>query len=308
MSRVPGLDSWPRLLDFLEKSAGSTFETVVLDTADAAERLLLRHVCDKNKWASIETPNYGKGYQVAAEEFARLLDLLSRIRDAGKNVVVIAHAKTRKFEVPEEANSFDRWEMKLSKQDGPLLKEWADAVLFLRYKIIVERNAEGQNKARGGKRVILTEHAATYDAKNRWGLPQEIPFENDGGTFAKYFAAHCVPRAEAAPEAYEPPLEAPAKPAPAKAPAAKEPAYDASGPVPTEEPKPAPAPTAAPSVRNTALRQLMEDAGISEAQLRKIVAGRGYYPESVPVDDYDESFVKGCLVACWPQIRALANN
>lgn len=43
----------------------------------------------------------------------------------------------RKFEQPDEIGSYDRWEMKLTKNVAPLVKEWADMVLFANYKTFV---------------------------------------------------------------------------------------------------------------------------------------------------------------------------
>ena len=44
----------------------------------------------------------------------------------------------RKFEQPDELGAYDRWELKLGKktssQISPLVKEWADMVLFANYK------------------------------------------------------------------------------------------------------------------------------------------------------------------------------
>ena len=56
----------------------------------------------------------------------------------GINVVYTAHAIMRKFEQPDEMGSYDRWELKLGKktqsQTAPMVKEWADMVLFANYK------------------------------------------------------------------------------------------------------------------------------------------------------------------------------
>ena len=156
--------------------------TLVVDTLDWAERLCTAHLMAKNGWASVETPGYGKGYTALAEEFGRLLDALSDVAEAGVNVVCTAHADVRKFERPDEEASYDRWELKLQKKVAPMVKEWADALLFVDFKTIVEKADAGmgrqKGKARGGKlRVMRADHAASWDAKNRWGLPDELPFD-----------------------------------------------------------------------------------------------------------------------------------
>ena len=80
----------------------------------------------------------------------------------------------RKQELPDEQGAFDRWELKLSKQTAPLLKEWPDALLFLNFKTLVVATESNTHKAQGGKRVMFTSHHPCWDAKNRHGLPEEM--------------------------------------------------------------------------------------------------------------------------------------
>ena len=191
--------SWTALLEtvkeFLREGAGD-FGTLVLDTADWAEQLCVKHVCAKNQKEGVEDFSYGKGYTYVAEEFGRLLNLLSQVVSGGANVVVLAHAKMRKFEQPDELGAYDRWELKLSKQVAPLVKEWSDMLLFANYKTMVVTKGEGKNlkaKAQGqGKRVLYTTHHACWDAKSRHGLADELPL--DFGQIA-----HCIPAGLAAP-------------------------------------------------------------------------------------------------------------
>ena len=52
-------------------------------------------------------------------------------------------------------------------------------VLFANYKTFaVQTDDKGQKfKAQGGKRVMYTSHHPCWDAKNRFGLADELPFE-----------------------------------------------------------------------------------------------------------------------------------
>lgn len=177
--RIANVNSWPMLMQTVEEVANTDAicQTLVLDTADWAERLCVEHVCQKLHVTGIEDVGYGKGYTYLQEEFSKLLDLCSNCVKRGKNVVILAHAKMRKFEQPDEMGAYDRWELKLSKQCAPITKEWADMVLFLNYKTIVTTTKDGKNKASGNKRIIHTVHQACWDAKNRHGLPEELPLE-----------------------------------------------------------------------------------------------------------------------------------
>jgi hypothetical protein len=156
------------------------FKTVVIDTADKLEQLITAHVLEAHHLNSIEDAGYGKGYTYIAEEFVRFLKKCGELIDAGKNVVIVAHAMMRKFEQPDEMGAYDRWELKLSKKAAPLVKEWADMVLFLNYKTTVVTDEKTKSKkARGGKRVMYATHHPAWDAKNRFGLDDELDMDFD---------------------------------------------------------------------------------------------------------------------------------
>lgn len=175
VNRIDRPASWPELLSIVQEVAKEDVcKTLVIDTADWAEQLCTDYICQKYKQTSIESFGYGKGYTYLGEEFARLLSACDDVVASGKHVVVTAHAKMRKFEQPDEMGAYDRWEMKLSRQVAPLLKEWCDMLLFMNYKTFVVQSENNTAKAQGGKRVIYTSHHPCWDAKNRHGLPEEI--------------------------------------------------------------------------------------------------------------------------------------
>ena len=51
-----------------------------------------------------------------------------------------------------------------------------------------------------------------------------------------------------------------------------------------------------------ALRDLMEDKLVSEEEIQTVVAGKGYYPQTTPILNYDPDFISGVLVGAWPQV------
>ena len=170
--------------------------TLIIDTADWAEQMEIADLCKKNGWDSIETPGFGKGYTYSAEEFGKLLNILQGCVTVGVNVVITAHAPLRKVELPEEMGAYDHWEMKTSKKVAPMIREWADAVFFLTYKTVIinvdgKGQTKGKNKAQGGRRVMHTNHTPFWDAKNRFGLPDEIPL--DFNEIARIFQATPAP-------------------------------------------------------------------------------------------------------------------
>ena len=182
--------SWQDILDAVKwlKTQKHSFKTAVFDTADWAERFCVQFLCARDNKTSIEGWGYGKGYTFLSEEFGRLLASLDALIDSGMHIIFVAHTSVKKMELPDQEGSFDHYELKCSRQTSPLLKEWADALLFVNYKVIVTTDEDKRTKAVGGrKRIIHTQHTAAYDAKNRWELPDQIPFALpfDFGVFAK---------------------------------------------------------------------------------------------------------------------------
>ena len=85
----------------------------------------------------------------------------------------------RKFEQPDELGAYDRWEMKLSAKTAPLVKEWADMVLFANYKTFAVKTENGKTKGQGGERRMYLPITGT-GCKNQPDLPGEMPFDYAG--------------------------------------------------------------------------------------------------------------------------------
>ena len=153
------------------------FKTIVIDSADWAERQILTHLLKTNGGKrSIEDFGFGKGYVMLAEACSKLLHHGDQLIAKGVNVVMVAHATIKRTSPPDETDGYDRYELKLTRQTAPLFKEWADLLLFCNYKTKVIEGTDGRKKATGGKtRVMYAERSAAFDAKNRYGLPAEMP-------------------------------------------------------------------------------------------------------------------------------------
>lgn len=303
----PAPRSWTELLEVVRKMATPKYtggyQTLVLDTADWAEKLCSKHLCDARGYKGIEDFGYGKGYTYLEEEFGKLLNLLTDVIDAGNNVVITAHATMRKFEQPDEQGAYDRWELKLQKKTASLVKEWVAAVLFANYKTIVvnvdgQGAAKGKNKVQGGRRVMYTSHHPCWDAKNRFGLADELPFEYEQ-------IAHIVPEKKtdgaeavqaAPPSPQNPPYEPP------KAQTMDTPHPDPAGPLGVS------GPAGEPEIDEPVpeeLRRLMVMSGVTAREIREVVAKVGYYPVDTPIANYEEGFVPGMLVADWKVVESM---
>lgn len=295
VARTPKPSSWTMIFEQARyfKNNPQGCGTLIIDTGDWAERLCKVEILGNAQKKSLSSFAHGAGYVILAEEYGKLLNLLEELIERGINVVITAHATMRKFEQPDEMGGYDRWEMKLEKKVFPLLKEWADMVLFANYKTYaVKGDDERKKKAQGGKRVMYTAHHPCWDAKNRHDLKEELPFDYKE-------IAHCIPvrgvvvqktvvvetPAPVIPPVQELPKEQPKQDPPKvdAPPKVEQPPIDLTG-----VPKP--------------LADLMATNSVTVEEIQWAVSSKGYYPKNTLITKYAPDFVNGVLVGAWVQV------
>lgn len=288
VARLNKPTSWTMLkqqIDFVKQNRPC--QTLVIDTIDWAERLAIEHICSKAGKQSITDFGYGIGFNQLEEEFGRFLNLLSDLCDIGINVLLTAHAKITKFEQPDEMGAYDRWELKLGNKTtaktAALTKEWADMVLFANYKTFsVAADAQGKrHKGQGGKRVIYTTHHPAWDAKNRFGLPDEIDL--DYQQISAIFQTNTAETTPTVPQENQ-----------------HEEVQPASQPVPPKEQ--VKEPISSSMNIPPALADLMREGNVTVEEIQQVVGQKGYYTPDTPIENYDPGFVQGVLVGAWQQV------
>jgi len=175
----PLCDEWEDIVRHLAMLANEqhSFKTIVLDTTDAASILAEAHVCKKNKWESIETPGYGKGFTAVAEEFVRLLGFFDfLVNNKNMNVILLSHVAVKPFNDPTN-EGYDRWEMRCHKKVNHLIKDWVDFNLFANYDVNVDKDGSKNRATSYGNRSLHTKFSAGFDAKSRLDIPPKLPFE-----------------------------------------------------------------------------------------------------------------------------------
>lgn len=313
VSRFERPTSWQMLIgqvEYVGKNYKSLdIKTLVIDTADWAEKLCIEQICSKAKKTGIEDFGYGKGYVYLMEDFGKLLNRCEDLIDLGINVVITAHAQMRKFEQPDEMGSYDRWELKLEKKTAPLLKEWADTLLFANYQTNVIKVDNNKYKAQGSKRVMYTTHNACYDAKNRDGLPDVLPFEyesikhivDDTTEIAHQKTVKIFDFVDETPQQQE---------------VTKQAVIDEldnlvnTAPKAVTQEKPKAKDSELPEYIPKQLADLMRANDVTEEDIRRAVASKGYYPIDTSIANYDSSFIDGCLIGAWEKVHKiiLKNN
>ena len=306
VSRTKRPSSWTMILEQIKEimSTPGLCKTLVIDTIDWAETMCIEHVCQTRGKKGIEDFGYGNGYVYSKEEFGRFLNLLSDVKDKGINVVLTAHAQLRKFEQPDELGAYDRWELKLGKktssQTAPLIKEWSDMLLFANYKtIVIATDDQGKkHKAQGGKRVMYTAHHPCWDAKNRYGLPEETDFDYSVIAPIIESGLHVKEESNTSTQDVNNNNTNVDKTEVSKS---NDNRIKESASVPAKETNT----TDSNSNAIRKLKDLMVAYGVTEKEIQEAVASRGYYPIDTPIQNYDEGFINGCLVAAWNQIYAV---
>ena len=298
VSRTPDPKSFSEVISDVQYFARNhaNVKTLVIDSIDWAEKYAVKSICESKKLTGLEDLPYGRGYVYVYEDMGRLLNALNECVEAGVNVVLVAHATIRKFEQPDELGSYDRYELKCQNAAKAnvcaMIKEWADMVLFVNYRTITVKAADSKKtKATGGtERVMYAQHRAAFDAKNRFGLPEELPFTFD--SIASIFDA--APSPTAAP--VETVKEEPTNTQPEEKPLTE--AHSASNNALDDEPN-----------IPKALRELMINDEVKPFELRMVVEQKGYMPTGTLISYYPLEFISEWCSPFWSRIlQAVKQN
>lgn len=295
-------------IDFIKQNRPC--KTLVIDTIDWGERLIIDFVLARADKDSITKFGYGEGFIQLEEEFGRFLNKLSDLVEIGINVVLTAHAKITKFEQPDEMGAYDRYELKLGNKTtaktAALTKEWADMVLFMNYKtysVAVDDKGK-KHKGQGGVRTIYTTHHPAWDAKNRHNLPDEIPM--DYSHIAHIFNEQALNNVQET-WSTQAPVQPTQQPVQQPEPIAQPPVQQPTSSVPESNGQMAQQPPVENKVELNpnipqSLRDLMVPNNVSEEEIQIVVSNKGYYPQDTPIVNYDPSFIDGVLVGAWQQV------
>lgn len=163
------------------------FKTLGIDSIDHIEPFIFQEtVARDGKAKNIEEVGGGfqKGYVFALDVWREVIEDLRDLRtQRGMNVVCIAHSRVVTANDPTQQLPYDRYTLKLheNKQASAiaLWKESVDALLFATYEDVVFKvnSKDKKGKSTGeGVRKLYTTRTSAWDAKNRFGLPSELPF------------------------------------------------------------------------------------------------------------------------------------
>ncbi len=319
VARTPEPTSWKALVDLVAEFATDHhgYRTLVIDTADWAEKLCIAHVCAANHMTALGgQDDFGRSYNLLDTEWRRFLDALSRVAVSRMHVCLLAHTGVKHFRQPDLADGYERWELKMERKTAAATKEWARTVLFLNYKTYVVEN-KGKPRGTGGHRVMYSTHNPAWDAKNRADLPEEMKL--DYSEIARLFSYTESPTAASGAARPMPEALSSAEPQPReKTPQPVKPeggneSGNANAPAVPPPADPVPSTTGGNGSGQAAvflkpLSDLMQRDGVTEREIQLAVHKRGYYPVDTPLENYDPQFVAGKLVAHWDAVKGIVQE
>jgi hypothetical protein len=164
------------------------YQTLVIDTANGAERMLAQHVLAADfqgkKVGKGSYSDYGKGDQACVGYWTDFLRLLDAVRTARRmNVVLLAHSQIKSVNNPE-GSDYDQLRPDGINKLWPLTHKWASVIAAGTYALTVK-----DDKVTGGHdRILRVRGTAAVVAGNRYGMPDTIPCGNDPRAAYGHFA------------------------------------------------------------------------------------------------------------------------
>jgi hypothetical protein len=169
------------------------FKNLCIDSIDWLEQ-----VCHAKIIGSANTDinrvngGYGTGVRESEKLHRDFVSILDELRNKkGMSVIATAHVEVKEEKNPDLPTDFDAYQIKADKRVASLWREWADAILFARFRTFVNEDKSGKKNTRAfkdGSRVLYTTNQAFFRAKNHYQMPPEVDFTlNAWNDLQQYF-------------------------------------------------------------------------------------------------------------------------
>jgi len=185
LDAIDGLAAYGAVIDAIKSlyQDAQGYQTLIIDTLDALEPMLLDHVCVEHHWKNIEQPPYGKGFVIADQQWLRFIRGITALRDKHQmTIVLVAHSIIERFDDPR-APSYTAYWPKLHKRARHLILDACDVVGFLAEELRVATDDNGfRERTRAtssNQRFLFVEGCPAFVAKNRYGMAPKIPIPAD---------------------------------------------------------------------------------------------------------------------------------
>lgn len=167
---------WEQITALLQED--HDYETLVIDSVTALERLFIQHVIDSDpkKPRSINQAlgGYGAGLSAVASMHQRVRKACGFLNERkGMHIVFVAHADTEVIELPDQ-DPYTRYSLRLGKKSMAPYVDDSDLVGFLRLETFTTGDGERKKAISDGTREIITYATAASVSKNRFGITEPL--------------------------------------------------------------------------------------------------------------------------------------
>lgn len=154
------ITSWEEFLTACgEIAAGKhEFKTIVIDTVDNLFKFCSAFICQKNKIQHESELDWGKGWKLVKDEFARAIIKLTSLP---YGVVLISHAEA--LEIKTRTGSITKWVPTMPKQAREITLPICDFIFY----VTIENGADGP------QRIIRTKPSENWEGGDRTGAMPE---------------------------------------------------------------------------------------------------------------------------------------
>lgn len=178
-------NSYGMLLEILEWLATEKhgFKTVVLDTADSAEKLVHAKICADAGVDNILHPKafpfYSGFVRAAALWETEILGRLGALNEEKKIMpVIISHVETKYVEHPEYG-SYPKYSLGVDKRCGAKIFKFCDIVGFLEFATTTTGEGDGSRLKGSNQRVLRLKPRPFWETKESYNLPGHINIPED---------------------------------------------------------------------------------------------------------------------------------
>lgn len=167
---------WEQLRTLLQEEHG--YETLIVDSATALERLFITHVIDSDpkKPRSINQAlgGYGAGLAAVAALHQRVRKACGLLNERkNMHIVFVAHADTETIELPDQ-DPYTRYSLRLGKKSVAPYVDDSDLVGFLKLETFTTGDGERKKALSDGTRQLICYATAANVSKNRYGIEEEL--------------------------------------------------------------------------------------------------------------------------------------
>ena len=182
-------------------TADHDFETLVIDSISALNRLLEKEIALRDNVGNVADAagGYHKGYIEVASWHAEIVSACQVVaKRKNMAVVFLSHIGVQKIKnSPTEASEYAVYSLDMHRGSAQVYVTNADSVVYIKQEEFItgaETNRKGQTTKFGrnmqtGQRVLITSGDGLIgyvDAKNRYGMDNEIPLPLGENPLLKY--------------------------------------------------------------------------------------------------------------------------